>query len=387
MRILIVHNFYQHHGGEDVVFEQEMKLLATRHDVKSVRLRNKKGWKGVLQYLFYPWNIFSAQKVLKEVKSFAPDIVHVHNTHYAIGPLLFRSLYKRKVPVVQTLHNFRILDPSAILFHKGKVFTDTITKEFPWKSVRNKVLDNSWIKTFLTAFTYYFHKKIGTWQHVDKFLVFSEFAKGLLLQSSLRLASNQIAVKPNFVYPIVQQTAHTRENYFVYIGRLSVEKGITPMLEAFAESGLVLKIYGTGPLQDTVKKYVHLHTNIEYYGFQPKEVLHETLSCSQALIMPSVCFEGMPMTILDAFASGTPVIASKIGILSEMVQPGKNGLHIEPNDKNSLIQALYNWQYLRLEEKKQMSENCKNEYWEKYSPEKNVSLLERIYQEVKINQQ
>src|SRR5690606_38472820 len=122
----------------------------------------KKGIKGLLQFLLYPWNIFATKRVMKRVEAFRPDIVHIHNMHYAIGPLLCRALYKRNFPTVLTLHNYRLLDPSATLFHNNKVFTDSIRDEFPWKSVYRKVLDNSLIKTFWTAFTYYIHKKMGT---------------------------------------------------------------------------------------------------------------------------------------------------------------------------------------------------------------------------------
>ncbi|NGM60509.1 glycosyltransferase family 4 protein [Sphingobacterium sp. SGG-5] len=381
MRILIVHNYYQFHGGEDVVFEQETQMLAASHEVATLSFHNKKGLKGFVQHLFYPWNIFASRRILKQVKQFKPDIVHIHNTHYAIGPLIFRRLRKRNIPVVQTLHNFRILDPSATLFHNGQVFTDTITKDFPWKSVWKKVLDNSLIKTFLTAATYYFHKKIGTWQQVNKFLVFSEFGKDLLLRSTLHLRPDQIAIKPNFVNPIAVPENPVRENYFVYIGRLSPEKGILPLLRAFSKSSCSLKIYGTGPLQSTVEKYAHRYPNIEFHGFQQKDVLYQALSRSQALVVPSIWFEGMPMTVLESFACGTPVLASKIGILSEMIQDGKNGTHFEAGHEDSLVAALDKWQNLSTEEKRQISVNCQNEYWGNYSPEKNVLLLESIYRE------
>lgn len=383
MRILIIHNFYQHKGGEDVVFAQETAVLKNQgHLVETATFKNKKGIRGLAQFALYPWNIFAAKSIMRKVEDFYPDVVHIHNTHYAVGPLIFRKLHKRKIPVVLTSHNFRLLDPSASLFHNNKVFTDTIDKEFPWKSVKNKVLDNSFLKTFWTAFTIYLHKKLGTWRDIDRILTFSEFGKQLLLRSSLQLDAQHIAIKPNFTQKTPEGIIYEKKDYFVYIGRLSEEKGIEILLKAFSSCSYKLRIFGDGPLVEKVKQTAQLHSNIEYCGFQKQEALHKALSESQALLLPSICFEGMPMTIIEAFAIGTPVIASKLGILEEMVKEGQNGLLFEPNNAESIINALNIWQTLSVEEKKIISENCQKDFSNKYSVQKNVILLESIYQEV-----
>ncbi len=382
MRILIIHNFYQHKGGEDVVFTQEAAILKEeKYQVETLSFRNKKGLKGLIQFLFYPWNIFAAHTVMKKVTDFQPDVVHIHNTHYAIGPLIFRKLHQRKIPVILTLHNFRLLDPSANLFHNNAVFTDTIDKDFPWKSVWNKVLDNSLLKTFWTAFTVYIHKKLNTWRNIDRILTFSEFGKQLLLRSTLQLQAQNIAIKPNFALESFDTNHSEKKDYFVYIGRLSEEKGIESLLGAFSKCSYTLKIFGDGPLAQKVIHAAQLHPNILYGGFQNKETLHHHLSESQALLVPSIWFEGMPMTVLEAFACGTPVIASRIGILEEMISDGKNGLLFEPNNEKSIIAAIQSWQTLSTEEKKVISENCKKDFSANYSSQKNVSLLEQIYQE------
>lgn len=382
MRILIIHNFYQHKGGEDVVFTQEATVLKDKgHQVETLSFQNKKGIKGLFQFLLYPWNSFAAHKIMKKVADFQPDIVHIHNTHYAIGPLAFRKLSKRKIPVVLTLHNFRLLDPSANLFHNNNVFTDTIDKEFPWKSVKNKVLDNSLLKTFWTAFTIYIHKKLGTWKNIDRILSFSEFGKQLLLRSTLQLSAQNIVIKPNFALESLEEKQIEKKDYFVYIGRLSEEKGIDSLLKAFSKCEYIIHIFGDGPLVEKVKQAAQLHPNIVYGGFQQKETLHQHLSASQALLVPSIWFEGMPMTVLEAFACGTPVIASKIGILEEMIQNKKNGLLFEPNDDKSIIDALHTWQTLSIDDKNAISENCKKDFSDTYSSQKNVLLLETIYKE------
>ncbi|HMR19165.1 MAG TPA: glycosyltransferase family 4 protein, partial [Sphingobacterium sp.] len=295
---------------------------------------------------------------------------------------LFRALYKRKIPIVITLHNFRLLDPSASLFYKGHAYMPHLKADFPWESVRRKVLNNSLLKTFWTAFTYYLHKKIGTWHYVDKYLTFSNFAKQCLTDSSLQIKSDRIAIKPNFAKPLlINEIITSRLAYFVYIGRLSEEKGISTLLKAFSRTDKTLKIFGDGPLRDEVLQYAHRYPNIQYEGFQDKAILNKHLLACQALVVPSICYEGMPLSILEAFSVGTPVLASKLGILEEMIQERVHGLHFEANDPESTRATLDKWQRLSEEDKQKISANCHKAYLDKYSPRKNVILLESIYQE------
>ena len=379
MRILIIHNYYQDKGGEDTVFEQESQLLAQKHEVKTIKFKNKKGVEGLLQFLLYPYNFSQISNLKEDIKAFNPDIAHVHNTHYAIGPIVFRILYNLKIPTVFTLHNYRLLDPSATLFHDGTVFTDTITKKFPWKSVKNKVLDNSLIKTFVTAFTYWLHKKLHTWQHIDTYLTFSNFMRNLILASSLDIRESQICIKPNAIRQIVNTNVTMRTKDFVFIGRLTEEKGLHIILEAFSKSNFTIKIFGTGPLENVVREFANKHRNIIYQGFQNKETIYKELAIAQALIVPSIWFEGMPMTVIESFSLGTPVIASDIGILKEMIVEKYNGSKFEANNYKSLIEKLTIWTNIDDEEKSNICKNCLDDFLEKYEADKNIELLEQIY--------
>jgi glycosyltransferase involved in cell wall biosynthesis len=383
MRIFVLHNHYQDKGGEDIVFAQEVKELQHNHQVQAMTFKNKKGWRGFFQFILYPWNVFAVKKALRSIAEFRPDIVHVHNTHYAIGPLLFRALQKRKIPVVLTLHNFRLLDPSASLFYRDKIYIPDLTANFPWQSVRLRVLDNSLLKTFWTALTYYLHKKAGTWKNIDRYLTFSNFAKKLIVRSSLDIAPDQIRIKPNFVLPPANEPVPPlRENHFIYIGRLSEEKGILPLLKAFSKSDFKLKIFGDGPLRADVLQYVERYPNISYQGFQSKSTLHAELCSCEALLVPSICYEGMPLNVLEAFSLGTPVLANRRGILEEMIDDGIHGFHFDVNDPAGTVATLKKWHNLTKDDKQKISLNCQKAYWDKYSPQKNVILLESIYQEV-----
>lgn len=379
MRILVVHNYYQHKGGEDVVFHQEVEALKKDHQVETITFQNRKGLEGLIQFSLYPWNIFAAAKILRKAREFRADIVHIHNLHYAIGPLVIRRLHQSGFKMVNTLHNYRLLDPSATLFAHDEIFLDTIDKEFPWKSVKMKSLDNSFFKTFWVAFTYYLHKKLGTWKQINKYLVFSKFMKTLILKSSKNIEYNQIELKVNAIESTTIKN-HTESNSFVFIGRLSIEKGIKTLLDAFLDRpDYKLEIYGDGPLIEEVKNAANNSNNIQYRGFQNKEVLNQALASSQALIVPSIWFEGMPMTVLEAYAGGTPVIASKIGVLAEMIINGETGFHFAPGEVESLITILDKFSGLSDQSKQEISKNCIKEYNKKYTLENNIKSLEKIY--------
>lgn len=382
MRILILHNFYQHLGGEDTVVQQEADALSQDgHQVEILTVKNCKGFKGLVQYFFYPFNISTSNRLFNKIIGFRPDIVHIHNLHYALGPFIIRKLKKSKIPVVMTLHNFRLICPSATLFYNNKLFTKSIKEDFPWTAIKNKVLDNSFIKTFITAYTYWIHKKINTWNTVDKYFTFSDFSKNIFEQSTLKVSNDKFVVKPNFS-SIVNVEPKIFNNHFLYIGRLSEEKGIIPLLEAISQTKYTIRVFGSGPQENSVLDLASKYPNIEYLGFQDKTCLSKEIRLANALIVPSVCYEGMPMTIIEAFSFGTPVLCSNIGILKQMVVPLQTGLHFNPYSSDSIIGSLMEWENLDNESKKVISKQCIDEFQSKYTKEENLRILNRTYQQI-----
>lgn len=382
MRILILHNFYQHLGGEDTVVQQEADELINRgHQVKIVTTKNKKGIKGLQQFALYPFNVLSTRSLVKEIELFNPQVIHIHNLHYAIGPLIIQKLKNKGYPIVMTLHNFRLICPSATLYYNGKLHLESVYENFPWTAVRNKALDYSVLKTFITAYTYWIHKKLNTWNMVDRYFTFSQFSKGIFSQSTLPTDSEKFIVKPNFSNATANKVK-TFNDYYVYIGRLSEEKGIIPLLEAIAKTTYKIKVFGTGPQEKEVQDLANTNSNIEYLGFQNKEVLHNEINTANALIVPSVCFEGMPMSIIEAFSMGTPVLCSNIGILKQMVVPLFTGIQFDPYNSTSIITALDDWSNMDVQQKELISKNCINEFLNKYTAEKNISALEEVYQQL-----
>ncbi|MGM1428959.1 glycosyltransferase family 4 protein [Sphingobacterium lactis] len=386
MRILIIHNQYQHIGGEDFVMSQEMEALRKNHEVDLYTVRNVKGWKGYLQYLQYPMNWPQVKLLKAKIEEFKPDIIHIHNMHYALGPLFILHIKKMGIPMLMTLHNFRLICPSATLFDKGNIFLDSINQDFPWNAVKKKALENSYFKTFWTGFTYWIHRKRGTFQHIDRFIVLSEFAKGIFSRSKFGVSMEKFVVKPNFVKEEFVEDL-SEGDYFVYVGRLSEEKGIVPLLHAWRATNHKIKIFGTGPLQHEVEQIAAGSPHIQYMGFQNKQTLSKQIAHASAVVVPSICYESMPLSVLEAYALKTPVLASNIGILSEMVVPLHTGLLFDPHNHIDVVQKLNEWTSLAKEKKVAMGEHCYHEFVKKYSQPVVMDQLEQIYAEVALRKE
>lgn len=382
MKILILHSQYQLQGGEDAVVEQELALLQESHIVEILYFQNQGGLRGALQFLGSIWNVFSAQKVEQKIKEFQPDVVHIHNWHFALGPLVFRKIDSLGIPVVHTVHNYRLLCPSGILLHKGQLFTDSLRQSFPWKAVKNKVYRSSAMQTFWLAFVVWFHRQIGTWRKIDSYVCLTSFATNLFQESNFGVSKEIFFVKPNFTSVSKTLSLSEREQYFLFVGRLSEEKGITTLLEAFKKLPFELKIAGDGPLKEYVLGVTQQFSNITYLGNLTSIEVAEVLQKAQALILPSVCYEGMPMTILEAFSTGTPVITSNLGAMVSLVSNESNGFLFEPRNVIKLKETILKFDVLTGDEKKQMGRNAFESYKMLYSPESQQEYFETIYNKV-----
>lgn len=378
MKILIIHSHYNLPGGEDAVFFQEKELLSHSNIVDSITFQNRIGLHGFFQFLLSIWNISAAKKIEKKIRDFKPDIIHIHNLHFAIGPLAIRIAKKHKIPVILTLHNFRLLCPSGSLMYDGKIFLDSVNSNFPWQAILKRVYRNSLLQTFWLSFIFWFHRLIGTWNQVNIYICLTQFTKELFESSSLNVDSNKYRIKSNFIQT-PKSNNFCRKNHFLFIGRLTVEKGVDTLLKAFSECDYNIRIAGDGPLLDKVKEYSKIYGNIEYVGVLNKgQVLSEMEKCT-ALIFPSLWYEGMPMTIIEAFSLGTPIIASRLGAMASMIINEYNGLHFEPDNSLDLINKLNCWMAIPDYNKKEFRDAALNTYLNKYTSEINLKELEDIY--------
>jgi glycosyltransferase involved in cell wall biosynthesis len=381
MRILLLHNKYQYAGGEDKVFEAEGELLSKHnHQVERIVFDNSSittGMDKLLSGIMGVYNFKSANVVNKKMKEFKPDILHVHNFVPLASPSIFYVAKRNKVPVVLTLHNYRLICPSATLYHNHRIYEKSIKSIFPFDAIIKGVYRNSVIQTAGVAVMITLHNLIGTWKNkVDKFITLTTFARTKFLDSRIKASTDQFMLKPNFIDD-PGNGKESREDFFLFVGRLSEEKGIRVLLNAFRRIDEKLVIIGDGPLQSEVESVVKVRSNILYLGFQPKAAIMDHLKRTKALIVPSTWYEGFPLTILEALATGTPVIGSRLGGIAEIVTDKFNGLLFEPGDEDSLIHSLNE---LKKQDQKVLSINARNCYLEHYTPERNYKILMDIYQ-------
>ncbi|MEX8548552.1 MAG: glycosyltransferase family 4 protein [Mucilaginibacter sp.] len=379
MKVLVIHTQYQYKGGEDTVVAEEIKLLqAAGVEVELLTFDNHKN--ALFKLLQLPFNLQSYSKTKSKLAGFRPDIVHIHNLHFGGSASVIYAIKRSKVPFVITIHNFRLLCPSGTLFYNGKLFLDSLQQNFPWKAVKLGVYKNSKLITFWLGLSMFIHKKMGTWKIPNRYIVLSEHAKQLFQTSQLGLSAKQIVIKPNFVSVPIQEEKQ-RLDEFLYVGRLSEEKGIMLLLSVFSSSRYKIKIAGDGPLKEEVQHYSSKYPNIEFLGILNKDEVYTLMQTCSALVFPSVWFEGMPLTIIEAFAHGLPVLASKLGAMETMIVPEYNGLLFEPKEAN-FRDCLEKWANFSKEQKHQYELNARKAYEGFYTSGQNLKQLLTIYNEV-----
>ncbi|MBC3783960.1 glycosyltransferase family 4 protein [Spirosoma utsteinense] len=346
MRLLLLHNYYQQGGGEDTVFEHECDLLRDNGITVETLIFNNDSFDGTLlgnarsavQSLY---NLQSASRLNQAIDRFKPDIIHIHNLFYTASASVIRVAKKRQLPVVMTLHNYRLVCLNGLLMREGKVSCEIcLTQTLPLAGIRNACFRDSPAQSaHLTAITS-LHKLTGIWKLVDRFIVVTDFARQKILSSSLKLLPEQVTVKANFVADAGYTRPDERSDFFLYAGRLTVEKGVGVLLMAAETDGFPLEIIGDGPLVPDVIRASERTPTIRYRGKQPRAVVLDALKRCRALIVPSLWYEGLPTVILEAFASGTPVICSDQHNLNQIVRDGDTCLLFRTGDSLELGRTI-----------------------------------------------
>jgi glycosyltransferase involved in cell wall biosynthesis len=382
MKILLVHNLYKQAGGEDSVFRAERDLLRKQgHMVEELLYDNsaiKSFFDKCRSGLKAIYNPSSAHDMEVRIKDFQPDVIHVHNFLPLVSPSIFFVANRKKVPVVVTLHNYRLICPSATLFYDGQIYEKSIHSIFPLDAIWKGVYRNSRIQTAAVAFMTAIHSLLGTWRNkIDCYIMLTQFARDKIQSSGLAIPKDKVIVKSNFSEDCGEGNTK-RQKYFLFVGRLTEEKGIRTLLYAANLNNFKLVIIGDGPLRGLVENSCLLNTNIFYAGFQSKSKVINYLKECRALIFPSIWYEGFPVTIVEAFSTGTPVIASNIGSMHEIIQHEENGLHFTPGDEKDLVLKMR--QILKDEVlHKKLSYNARQSYINYYTPENNYYQLMRVY--------
>jgi len=383
MNIFFVHNSYQHLGGEDSVLESELNLLSKNGHNVSLALKENDGinsfWEKASAFFNVTYSKQSKQWMSEQIIRHKPDVVHVHNFFPLLSPSIYDACIEAGVPVVQTLHNYRTICPTALLMFRGKVCERSLHEPAYW-AVRHKVYKNSFAGTFALARMIEYHKRKKTWQHkVDCFIALTEFGKAKFIEAGF--PAHKIVVKPNFsdAGSLIEDDSSPERKGALFVGRLSEEKGIKTLIAAWKNLEISLHIAGSGPLE---KLFFELpNSSIKSLGMLDKESVKQEMQQAAFLVMPSEWYEGFPMVLVEAFSQGLPVVASKLGGMAEIIEDGVTGLHFEAGNASDLADKV-RWMNEHPEESRQMGRNARKEYEQKYIPEKNYGMLMDIYQQV-----
>ncbi|MDY7024567.1 MAG: glycosyltransferase, partial [Cyanobacteriota bacterium] len=325
------------------------------------------------------WSQESYQIVQEKLKNTSTDIVHVQNFFPLISPSVYYAAHTAGVPVVQTLRNYRLLCPNALFFRQGQVCEDCLGKAIPYPGFvhacyRENRLATAAIIAMLTS-----HRLMNTWlKQVNIFVSLSQFARQKFIEAGW--PAEKIMVKPNFVSPD-PGIGSGSGGYALYVGRLSVEKGLDTLLTAWEQlkTSIPLKIIGDGPLSDVVVEATQRLPNVEWLGRKPMAEVYQIMGEAMFLIFPSKWYETFGRVAVEAFAKGTPVIASNIGAIAELVDHNRTGLHFCPGDSADLAIQVEK-ALTHPKELLRMRHAARAEFEAKYTADKNYERFIEIYE-------
>lgn len=392
LKVLLCHNFYglSAPSGENSVYlaEKELLLQNGHHVIEFIRYSDeirKKGLRGLLQgALCTPWNPSAKVRLRRILQVEQPDVMHVHNTFPLLSPAVFHATRGLNTAVVFTLHNYRVFCAAGIPMRHGQPCTECLDKKSVLPAIKYGCYRYSRIATVPMALMIALHRKLRTWEKcVHAFIALTAFQKKRLAAAGL--PEGRIHIKPHFYpTPPIVLPWHKREPKVVYIGRLGVEKGVHVLIDAWRQWGMTapeLEIVGDGPERALLEKQAadnKLTAKVRFRGQLNFSEAQKILARSSLLVLPSLCFEGFPMVISEAFAMGVPVAASRLGSIPEIVADGMDGVLFCPGSTPDLyhkIETLWNKPW----ELADMSVHARNKYNSRFTGEKNYKMLMEIY--------
>ena len=380
--VLLVHEHYQWPGGEDQVFAAERGLLedrgyrVLRYVDHNDRIKDMSSLRLMCDTI---WSRKAYRELRKLIRKEKPQVVHFHNTFPLISPAAYYAVKAEGVPVIQTLHNYRLLCPNAYFFRDGHVCEDCFGKTLPLPGVLHSCYRDSRAASGTVAAMLTAHRAMQTWSKmVDTYIALTQFARQKFIQGGL--PAEKVAVKPHFLRPD-PGLGEGRGGYALFVGRLSPEKGVETLLSAWEYIGtkLCLKIVGDGFLASRVCEVARRDSGVEWLGQQPLEEVYRLMRGAHFLVFPSELYETFGRVAIEAFATGTPVIASRIGAVAELVDHHRTGLHFRPGDPKDLA-ARVEWALSHPAELARMRREARVEFETKYSAECNYQMLRRIYE-------
>jgi glycosyltransferase involved in cell wall biosynthesis len=382
--MLLVHNCYQQPGGEDMVFASEASLLAAHgHAVQQLVVDNdaiapqRSALDSARLAGATVWSRQGYTAVRNAIRTFHPDLVHFHNTFPLISPAGYYAARAERIPVIQTLHNFRLLCANGLFYRDGHLCEDCLGKPVPLPGIVHACYRDSRAASGAAVTMQTVHRALGSWTRmVDRYIALGEFARQKFIEGGL--PAHKLVIKPNFVpdSPI----GDGRGGYALFVGRLSAEKGIQTLLRAWERLGgtIPLKIAGDGPLAGDVADALRRVPGIEWLGRLSPTAVTTAMQDAALLVFPSEWYEGLPRTILESFAIGTPVVAANLGAMREIIRDGETGRHFQRGDPADLARVVAG-AFAHPEQLARMRARVRAEFESRYTAEENYHQLMEIY--------
>lgn len=379
MRVLILHSRYLSGAvsGENRVVEDEAALLRNAgHDVRV--LAPSPDASGTLARVRAGASAIrsadAARRVSELVRSGPIDVVHVHNLFPTLSPSVLAAAADAGAAVVVTLHNYRLMCLPATFLRDGRL-CESCLGHLPWRGVVHRCYRGSALGSGVLAASMGIHRRLGTFERVTRYLAVSEFVRRKHIEAGI--ASDRIAVKDNFTWP--GRARRGPGEYFLFLGRLSPEKGVDTLLDAWRRGGELgrLVVVGDGPEKAELRRAAP--SGIEFCGGVPASDVPEIISRARALLVPSRWYEASPRTILEAYASGVPVVASRIGALPEAVDEGSSGYLAPVDDADAWARVAA--RLLDDGESRRLGEGALRRWSGRHSPETGLAALECAYRD------
>ena len=378
MKILQAHNYYQQAGGEDTVVAQEKQILEKNgHEVITFYKQNEdiNSWNKISKLRLIKevsWSKKVFQEVDEIIKANPVNVCHVHNTLPLISPSIYYACKSNNVPVVQTLHNYRLICTNGLLMRNGRICEECLGRS-PYGAIAKKCYRNSALQTFVVARMLQKNKRMGTWEkQVDAYICLTEMAKEKFIAHGI--PENKLFVKPNFIEVSLKPEVQ-KDDYLLYAGRITAEKGAKLIQSLATKLDYPIKVVGEGALAADLKGI----SSIELLGRKSHAETLKLMQKAKAVLFPSLLYEGMPMTIIEAFALKTPIIASGIGAAKSMISDMETGILFDYNSAESLIEKV-NFCLNHPQEMSAMAEKAFREYENHYTAKENLKMLIKLYQ-------
>jgi glycosyltransferase involved in cell wall biosynthesis len=386
VKVIAVYNRYLNRGGEDEVFESEIALLRSHgcevHPVEEQTQRPTTLLSKISAAGSCLWSEGWHRKFQAILADKRPDIVHVQNCFPAISPSIYYACHEARVPVVQTLHNFRLICPAANLHRNGRVCEECMQHSL-WRGVRYGCYQDSHLGTAAVAFMIAVHRRLGTWSRmVDLYITPTEFARQTFIRGGL--PADKIKVKPNFVEPDPGVGSNSGE-YALFAGRLAEQKGVLTLINAWklVRPGVPLVVIGDGPLREHLESQLCRpeFSHVEYRGRLTRAETIAAMQSARFLLFPSELYETFGMTVAESFACGVPVICGRLGAVTELVKDGVTGLHFEVRNAANLAEKV-EWAWCHPDEMQAMGAAARKEYEARLTGEQNFKILMDLYETV-----